>query len=124
MTPRGSHKYGAKRVKIDGYTFDSQAEARRYQELKLLAQAREIAGLTVHPRFVLQQAFIDREGKKQRAITYEADFSYYEVTEGTTTAQPLVVEDVKGARTAVFRLKAKMFQFKYPNVDFRVIPAK
>ena len=50
-------KYNAKRVKRDGYTFDSKAEAKRYWELKQLEKAQEIAFLEVHPKFILQPAF-------------------------------------------------------------------
>ena len=40
--PKGRSKYGNRNVKVDGNIFDSQAEARYYQELKLLARAEEI----------------------------------------------------------------------------------
>lgn len=43
----------AKRVKVDGITFDSKGEARRYGELKLLQAAEAIRILTVHPRLSL-----------------------------------------------------------------------
>ena len=46
-------KYGNQKVALDGHTFDSRAEARRYQELHLLLAAGEITDLVVHPRFAL-----------------------------------------------------------------------
>lgn len=105
---------GNKRVTIDGYAFDSVNESRRYQELKLLLQASAIIGLGVHPLYELQAAFTDATGRHHRAISYEGDFCYLE--DGV-----VVVEDVKGYRTEVFKLKEKLFRFRYPHIDFRVI---
>ncbi|HMN12801.1 MAG TPA: DUF1064 domain-containing protein, partial [Bellilinea sp.] len=50
-------KYNAKKASADGFTFDSQAEERRYQELKPLEQAGKITGLEVHKRYRLTEAF-------------------------------------------------------------------
>lgn len=38
-------KYGAVKTEVDGIMFDSKREASRYQELRLLEQAGEIANL-------------------------------------------------------------------------------
>ena len=108
-------KYNARKTKLDGYTFDSKAEARRYGELNILRQAFEITELVVHPKFVLQGAF-QYQGKTERAIHYIADFGYME--NGV-----YVVEDVKGVQTPVFRLKRKLFLKKYTRVDFRIVTA-
>lgn len=43
---KAPNKYGAKKTVVDGVTFDSKAEARRYQQLKLMQQAGEIIGFT------------------------------------------------------------------------------
>lgn len=99
----------------DGIVFDSKAEMLRYQVLKQLEQDGLIAGLVVHPVFLLQPAFTF-SGKNIRKITYEADFEYYE-------RRKHVVEDVKGFATDVFKLKHKMFLFKYPHIEFRIIKA-
>ena len=112
----GTNKYNARKIALDGYTFDSQREAARYGELLLLQKAGEISGLEVHPALVLQQAFAYR-GKHVRAIKYEADFSYIE--DGT-----LVYEDVKGKETADFRIKWKLAQYLYRDdawVEFRKV---
>ncbi len=113
-TRRG--KYNARRAEAGGRRFDSQAEAARYSELVLLEAAGAIIGLEVHPRFELQPAFTDGDGRRWPAITYEADFSY---TEGGAA----IVEDVKGYQTAVFRLKRKLFLQAYPGLTLRVIRA-
>ena len=38
-------KYHAKKTRLDGLTFDSQKEAQRYAELKLLERAGQIHSL-------------------------------------------------------------------------------
>ena len=51
----GNSKYGAIRTTVDGVTFASKAEARRYAELKLLEQAGEIKGLELQPKFDIER---------------------------------------------------------------------
>jgi len=104
-------KYNARRVQVDGITFDSIAESVRYRQLRLLEQAGEISGLRVHPRYVLFPA----DGElKLRSISYVGDFEYVE--KGRR-----VCEDVKGVETKVFRLKANLFRRLYPSVELRVV---
>lgn len=108
-------KYGNRKVEVDGILFDSKAEARRYQELKLLELGGNIADLKRQPLFVLEEGFRDRNGKHERAITYIADFEYVE--NGVH-----VVEDVKSAFTRgdkVYRIKAKLFKKRFPGIEFR-----
>ena len=112
-------KYNARRTKIDGYTFDSAAEARRYSELKLLERNGDILRLAVHPKFEIQAAFVDNTNTRVRRIIYTGDFEYCEEPDAR-----MVVEDVKGVETAVFKIKSKLFRRLYPEYDLRVIPAK
>ena len=98
-------KYGAHRTEIDGILFDSKREAARYQELKILEKAGEIKDLVRQPVFTLQEAFMC-DGKKERSITYRADFMYEE--NGRT-----IVEDVKGMKTDVYKIKRKLFLYQY-----------
>ncbi len=110
-------KYGNKKVTIDNIEFGSLAEARRYEQLKLMEQAGAISDLRLQPRYELQKAFKDFEGKTQRAITYVADFSYQE-------GGLRVVEDVKGAITKEYAIKKKLFLYRYFDLAFREIKAK
>lgn len=105
-------KYRAKRTMLDGIAFDSGKEAKRYRELCLLAAGGSIAALVLQPCYELQPSF-KRNGKTIRAITYRADFQYIE--NGRTIA-----EDVKGFKTKDFLLKAKMFQYRYPEIELRL----
>lgn len=95
-------KYGNRKTVVDGVTFDSAKEARRYGELKLLERAGQIRNLEVQPRFPLAVNGVT-------VAHYVGDFSYVE-------AKAQVIEDVKSAITRklpVYRLKAKMFAAQY-----------
>jgi hypothetical protein len=92
-------KYHARKVVIDGFTFDSQAEGRRYSELLLLCKAGEITNLVPHPVYPLVV-------NGQKIGAYIADFTYL-------TGTGRVVEDVKGVKTPVYRLKRKLVKALY-----------
>lgn len=107
-------KYNNKKTIIDNIKFDSKAEANRYIELKMLEKARKISDLELQPKFILQEKYINNKGEKIRAITYKADFCYLE-------GNKIVVEDVKGVETKEFKIKRKLFENKYRDIDFRII---
>ncbi len=109
------NKYNAIKTTIDGIKFDSKKESKRYLELKGLQDLGEIEQLEMQPKFLLQDGF-RRNGKAIREINYIADFIYTDVSSGE-----VVVEDVKGVQTDVFKLKYKLFLFKYPYVILRII---
>lgn len=93
-------KFGNIRTTIDGIDFASKAEAKRYQELRLLERAGEIRELELQPRYE-----ITINGHK--ICTYVGDF-YYVGKTGTPTT-----EDVKGMATPLFKVKAKLFRALY-----------
>ncbi len=103
------NKYGAKKTtrQVNGVTvsFDSLAEARRYDVLYIMARSGEITNLTLQPKYELQSKY-EHEGKSVLPIYYIADFRY--THHGFT-----VVEDVKGMLTDVYRLKKKLFLYRY-----------
>ena len=107
------NKYRNKKVQVDMYVFDSIAESRRYKELKLLERAGKIQNLELQPHFLIQEAF-KKNGKTFRKIEYIADFKYIENGK-------IIVEDVKGIQTDVFKLKHKLFEKKYPDLELRII---
>jgi len=104
-------KYGNKTIEFEGIRFDSLAELGRYQNLRTMENNGDISNLVVHPRFILQEPFTYNH-VRERAIAYEADFSYYE-KDGKK-----IVEDVKGFKTKEYLLKRKLFLYKYPGVNF------
>jgi hypothetical protein len=93
------HKYGAVRTQVDGISFASKAEAARYKELKLLEKAGEIFGLQMQPRFPI-------DVNQVHICDYVADFKYHRYLD--SGHQVNVVEDVKGVKTPVYRLKKKL----------------
>lgn len=108
------NKYSAQKTTIDGITFDSKKEAERYAELCLWERSGIISDLVLQPEFVLQPGFV-YHGKKERAIKYIADFQYMQ--DGKT-----IVEDVKGKKTDVYKLKRKMFLALYgEKYDFQEV---
>lgn len=104
---RGGSKYHAKKTTVDGITFDSRREADRYIVLKGMEEEGAIGDLRRQVRYELIQAF-DVDGKHYRPVFYVADFVYVDKETGKT-----VVEDVKGMRTDVYRLKSKLFARRY-----------
>ena len=93
-------KYNAKKTEVDGRVFDSRAEARRYSELCLLGKAGEIQDIECQPKF-------DIKVNSQHICNYIADFRYL-----NKFGEPMV-EDVKGVKTPVYRLKKKLVEALY-----------
>lgn len=89
---RGNTKYHNERAERAGVRFDSQKEARRYDELIMMLRAGIISDLRLQPQFTLQESYITETGERIRAVRYTADFSY-------KFGGKLVVEDVKSKPT-------------------------
>jgi hypothetical protein len=100
-------KYGNKKVIIDRIKFDSQKEANRYLYLNLLQKEGLISDLRLQVKYELQPSY-QFDGRLVKPIIYTSDFSYYDCKE-----KQVVIEDVKGYRTLVYKLKKKMFEYKY-----------
>lgn len=108
-------KYHSKKVTRNGITYDSIKEARRHQELLLLARAGAITDLQRQVEFELipVQREPDRVGVRggkikgktiEHAVKYVADFTYYENGK-------MVVEDAKGYRTPEYKIKRKLMLY-------------
>lgn len=102
-----ANKYGATKTIVDGITFHSKKEAKRYGELKLLERADDICGLVLQPRYKLVV-------NGQLICTYVGDFLYTQKHYNGTSTQ--IVEDVKGHRTREYINKAKLFQALFPHL--------
>lgn len=94
-------KYGARKVTTaTGQTFDSVREYHRFCELNLMQRAGVISDLKCQVKFELIPS--QRVGGKVwRPTTYVADFVY-------TENGKQVVEDAKGAKTEVYKIKKKL----------------
>ena len=93
-----------KKVKEDGYVFDSEMEYLYYLHLKSRLEEDEISNLQVHPSYLLLDNFKNANGKLHKAITYEPDFVYFDLDDCKTH-----YVDVKGFLTEEFALKWKLF---------------
>lgn len=103
------NKYSNQKVVIDNIKFDSKKEANRYLELKIIEKAGEISNLQLQKSFLL----IDKQ-KDERAVTYKADFVYY-----NDKKQRWIAEDVKGYKTKEYIIKRKLFKSIYgKDYDF------
>jgi hypothetical protein len=108
-------KYGSKKVTIDGITFDSQKEAKRFRELRLLERAGKVTDLKRQVTFLLIPCQYEpdtigvRGGVKrgkllEREVSYVADFVY-------TENGKQVVEDTKGFKTKDYIIKRKLMLY-------------
>ena len=87
--------------------FDSIKERDYYYLLKDREKRGEIIDLQRQVEITIQPGFTLPSGKRMRAITYRADFTFYD----NTTASARVI-DVKGYRTEVYKLKKKLLAYQ------------
>lgn len=114
-------KYHNTKTVADGIKFDSKLEAERYAQLKILERAGVIRGLELQPSFELIPSF-KKNGKTWRRTVYKADFRYILCKDDS-----YIIEDVKGSTaviTDVFRLKQKLFEYKYPDYTISIVTSK
>lgn len=101
-------KYGAIRTVVNGITFASKLEAKRYSELRALEATGGITNLELQPVYKLTINGFDC-GK------FIGDFRYFKRPNNTERGE-YIVEDCKGFRTPVYRLKKKITEALYPGV--------
>lgn len=112
-------KYGNIKAQVDGQTFDSRKEARRFIELQMLKAAGAIEDLETQKKYLLipeqrEPGEIGPRGGKrkgkiiEREVSYFADFVYKDAKTGET-----VVEDTKGKRTKEYIIKRKLMLYVY-----------
>lgn len=138
-------KIAHKKTTIDGITFDSKMEAQYYLYLKEEQKAGRVKSFTLQPVFDLQPKYFVLNGEqvtvcnmeyynkkdKERktfnkanpenkvkivqGITYIADFDVI-YADGSRK-----IIDPKGIKTTDFKLKEKMFNFKYPHLTLECV---
>lgn len=105
------NKFNAQKVDMDGMTFDSKKEHKRYIELKAMQQRGEIFGLEHHTKFELApKTKLEGEKRAKPALRYFADFTYY------ISTGEYIVEDVKSEATrksASYRNKKHLLMTVY-----------
>ncbi len=114
-------KYHNIKISVDGIKFDSKLEAERYVQLKILERAGVIRDLELQPEYELIPSF-RKNGKTWRKTVYKADFRYILCED-----DKIIIEDVKGSTvviTDVFRLKQKLFEYRYPELSIKIVTRK
>lgn len=106
-------KYGNEPREVNGHIFASKAEAKRYLQLSLMEKAGMIHNLRLQPEYELIPKF-KKGNKTYRKTVYIADFEYEENGR-------IVVEDVKGFATDVYKLKKKLFEYRYPELTIKEV---
>lgn len=94
--PAPRRKYGNEPVTIGGMRFASKREAARYATLLYAEMAGEISDLECQPRFRLEVNGV-------KVCEYRGDFRYRRNGQ-------VVIEDVKGMRLPLYRLKVKLMK--------------
>lgn len=98
-------KYNNKKVEYNGIKFDSKKELKFYLQLLEREQNGEVSNIRLQVPFTLQPSF-KFNGKTIRAITYKADFVYYDNTDKKEH-----IVDTKGFRTEVYKIKKKIMLY-------------
>lgn len=110
-------KYNNTKKTVDGITFDSILEARRYVVLKSRLEAGTISDLRLQPHYTIMDGYKDLSGTYIRPVQYIADFSYINA-DGKR-----IVEDTKGVRTEAYVIKRKLVRDRF-GVEIVEITAK
>lgn len=106
-------RFGAFKVTVNGILFDSIMESKFYVYLLELKGSKEIKKFERQVAFELQPKFKDKfSGKTVLPIKYISDFVV------TDKDGSVFVVDIKGVETPEFRIKKKLFQYKYPDIQF------
>lgn len=104
------NKYNAKKCVFKGIEFDSRKEGVRYLELESMQKRGEISDLELQPEYLLQEKFQSYKNGKDVTIQpmhYTPDFRYRD-KDGV-----LIVEEVKGMKTEPYRMRLKLFLYRY-----------
>ena len=108
------HKYGAKASVYDDIKFDSKLEMKCYVALKQMKRANLLKDFKLQVPYELQEKYVNVAGKKIRAINYISDF----VVE--TNNGDIFIIDVKGLVLPYFKMKKKLFEYKYKEILYIV----
>ena len=109
-------KYGNRKAVRDGIKFDSEREAARFSELKVLRAMGKIRDLRLQANFTLVEGYTTIEGNRVKPMVYRADFTYERATDPDCNGVVhwlREVEDAKGMHTQAYELKKKLMLDKY-----------
>jgi hypothetical protein len=107
-------KYKSKKIIVDDITFDSKLELMMYEQLKEKVSKGEIKSFSLKPIYELQSPFI-KNNIKYRPINYISDFLIL------NNDDTIYLIDTKGFQTVDSKLKKKLFDYKYPNIELKLL---
>ena len=111
MRFRTGNRYGAKKTIVDGITFDSKAESKYYEQLKLMKRTGIIKDFQIHPRYTIIDSYkCPSTGRKIAATTYTADFL---VTYADGHEEVVDVKSEATRKKDAYRIKKKAFEQRY-----------
>lgn len=105
--------YNNTKTELDGYKFDSIKERKRYENLKLLKESKEIDFFLMQTCFHIcggQTKEVKGKPKKDPPTRYYLDFLVF-WADGRVT-----FEDVKGMKTDTYKIKKAVVENKYQIV--------
>lgn len=111
---RKRSKYGNKKTVIDGITFDSEKEGKRYVQLRALQEQGQISHLELQPVFKIYSGGTPVRYESGRQMIYKADFAYFD-------GEHRVVEDCKGFKTREYLMKKAFVHACYPAVRIKEV---
>ena len=104
---------GKKKRTYKGITFDSETEMKFLIEwIEPKIDIGEIVSYEMQVPYILQEGFVNFEGKKILPIKYVADY----VISFADNRQ--IVVDVKGLPDTTAKLKRKLFEYKFRDIPF------
>lgn len=106
FTKKKKNKYGAEKTIFEGRKYDSKMEAEFSALLNLKEKSGEIRDIEYQPKIYLTEA----------RILYKPDFSFYR-------GEKKIYVDVKGAETAVFKLKKRLWA-SYIDAPLEIVKKK
>lgn len=107
--PYGRNKYNNTKVEYNGVVYASKKEAEKAMEITMLHKAGEIIDWKPHPAYIVIPRFT-KDGKIYRPTRYIADF-WVKWKDGREE-----IIDIKGFPTEAFKIKAKLFNSRYPKL--------
>lgn len=107
-------KFGNKKTTVDGITFDSRMESNFYLFCKQLKAEGKIYDFEMQKAYEIFPSF-KKNGKTWRKIEYVADFIIHHFD------NKVEIIDVKGVETDVFKIKQKLFEYKYPELELQTV---
>lgn len=112
------NKFNNVKTIYNGIRYDSKREAEKAMELDMLKNGGEVLEWTPHPRYLLIPRYLNSEGKIVRPCYYIPDF-WVKYASGAEA-----VIDIKGFETPEFKLKKKMFNYRYKDKNIELVIEK